>query len=264
MPGISATYSISVAKSAISDEPSVSAGAVSVHVLAEQRHFTHALVGEAGDFGQHVVQRARHFFAARVRHDAVAAVLAATFHDRDERARAVDTRRRQVVELFDFRKRDVDLGAAAFAALVDHLRQTVQRLRAEHQVDVRRARDDRRAFLARHAAAHADDQVRIRFLQLAHAAEVGEDFFLRLFAHRAGVEENDVRVFRRVGLDEAFRRAEYVDHLVGVVLVHLAAKGLYINFLGHRVSPVAVVNLGASFKSEERRKRARQWLRAQA
>ena len=257
MPGISATYSISVAKSAISRRAEREAAAVGVDVLAEQRDFAHALVGEAGDFGQHVVERTRHFFAARVRHDAVAAVLAAAFHDRDERARAVDARGRQVVELFDFRERDVDLRAAAFAALVDHLRQTVQCLRAEHEIDIRRTRNDRRAFLARHAAAHADDQVRIRFLQLARAAEVGEDFFLRFFAHRAGVEENDVRVFRRVGLDEAFSRTEYVDHLVGVVLVHLAAEGLYINFLGHRISPVAVVNLGASFKSEERRKRVR-------
>ena len=114
MPGISATYSISVAKSAISDEPSVSGAAIRVHVLAEQRDFAHALVGEAGDFGQHVVERARHFLAARVRHDAVAAVLAAAFHDRDERARAFDARRRQMVELFDFRERDVDLRAAAF------------------------------------------------------------------------------------------------------------------------------------------------------
>jgi len=221
---------------------------VSIHVLAEQRDFTHALVGETGDFGQHVVQRARHFFATRIRHDAVAAVLAATFHDRHERARTVDARRRQVIELFDFRERDVDLRAAALAAFVDHLRQTVQRLRTEHQIDIRRARYDRRAFLACHAAAHADDQIRIRFLQLAHAAEIGENFFLRFFAHRARVEQNDVRVFRRVGLDESFSRAEYVDHLVGVVLIHLAAKGFYINFLDHRFSPVAVVNLGASFK----------------
>ena len=245
MPGMSATYSISVAKSAISVRAERQRAAIRVHVLAEQRDFAHALVGETGDFGEHVVERTRHFLAARVRHDAIAAVLAAAFHDRHERARAVDARRRQVIELFDFRERDVDLRAAACAALVDHLRQAMQRLRTEHEIDVRRARDDRRAFLARHAAADADDQIRVRFLQLAHAAEVGEDFLLRFFAHRAGVEENDVRVFRRVRLDEPFSRAEYVDHLVGVVLVHLAAKGLYINFLGHRISPVAVVNLGA-------------------
>jgi hypothetical protein len=156
-----------------------------------------------------------------------------------------------VIELLDFGERDVHLRAAARATGVDHLRQAVQRLRTEHEVDVRRARNDGRAFLARDAAAHTDQQVGIRFLEFAHAAQIGEDFFLRLFAHGAGVEENDVRVFGGVGLDEAFSGAEHVDHLVGVVLVHLAAKGLYINFLGHRVSPFAVVDLGALFKKVE-------------
>ena len=58
MPGISATYSISSAKSAISRRVAHRA-AVGVDVLAEQRHFLDALVGQAGDLGQHVVERAR-------------------------------------------------------------------------------------------------------------------------------------------------------------------------------------------------------------
>ena len=57
MPGISATYSIKVAKSArVVGAHASRLGAVGVHVLAEQRDFAHALVGEAGDFGQHVVE----------------------------------------------------------------------------------------------------------------------------------------------------------------------------------------------------------------
>ena len=70
MPGISATYSSSVAKSAISADVAHRA-AVGVDVLAEQRHLAHALVGEAGDLDQHVVERARDLLAARVGHDAV-------------------------------------------------------------------------------------------------------------------------------------------------------------------------------------------------
>ena len=81
-------------------------------------------------------------------------------------------------------------------ARVDHLGQPVQRLRAEHEIDVRRARDDRRAFLARDAAADADQHVRALALQMLHAAEIVEDLLLRFLAHRAGVEEDDVGLAR--------------------------------------------------------------------
>jgi len=74
----------------------------------------------------------------------------------------------------------------------------MQGLRAEHDVDEGRARDDGRAFLRCHAAADADDEVGIELLQVAHPAEVVEHLFLRLLAHRAGIEQDDVGVF---GLD---------------------------------------------------------------
>jgi hypothetical protein len=75
-------------------------------------------------------------------------------------------------------------------AALDHLRQAVQGLRAEHQVDIGRAFDDGRAFLAGHAAADADQHALL--LQVLDAAEVAEHLLLRLLAHRAGVEEDQV------------------------------------------------------------------------
>ena len=81
----------------------------------------------------------------------------------------------------------------------DQRRQPVQRLRPEHHVDVRRACDDRGAFLARDAAADADDQVRPLALERLDPAEVGEHLLLRLLAHRAGVEQDDVGFGRIVG-----------------------------------------------------------------
>ena len=56
-----------------------------------------------------------------------------------------------------------------------------------------------RAFLRRDAAADADDEVGALGLQRAHAAEVVEHALLRLLAHRAGVEQDDVGVFGPVG-----------------------------------------------------------------
>jgi hypothetical protein len=90
MPGMSATYSSSRAKSAIS-LVSAHLAAVGVDVLAQQGDFLHALVGQAGHFGQHVVKRAADFFAAGVGHHAVAAVFAAAFHD-GHKGRAPSTR----------------------------------------------------------------------------------------------------------------------------------------------------------------------------
>ena len=117
-----------------------------------------------------------------------------------------------------------------------HLRQAVQGLRAEHQIDVGRALDDGFAFLGGHAAAHADQQIRIGALELLQPAQVGKHFFLGFFAHGAGVEQDDVGVFRRVGADQAIGGAQDVGHLVRVVLVHLAAEGFDEDFFLHEIA----------------------------
>jgi hypothetical protein len=195
-----------------------------VDVLPEQRHLANALAGEALDLGDDGHERARDLVAARVRHDAVAAVLGAALHDGDERGRPFGAGRRQGIELLDGGEVDVDLGRARRAGPLDHLRQPVQGLRPEHEVDVRRAADDRRAFLAGNATADADQSALC--LQVLEATEVAEHLLLRLLAHRAGVEEDEVGrldVLRRL---PAVRGAKRVDHAVGVVDVHLAAEGL--------------------------------------
>src|SRR5690606_36301166 len=89
-------------------------------------------------------------------HHAEAAVLGAALHDRDERGWALGARLGQAVELLDLREAGVDLRQAGLAAPADQLGQPVQRLRAEHQVHVRGALDDRLALLARNAAADPD------------------------------------------------------------------------------------------------------------
>jgi hypothetical protein len=140
-------------------------------------------------------------------------------------AMPLDPGGRQMVELLDLGEGNVDLRLAQAAPFGDQLRQAMQGLRAEDDVDVGRARDDRRALLTGHATADADDQVGIGQLQQAHPAEVVENAFLRLLAHRAGVEEDDVGVVGGVGLDDFFGCSEHVGHLVRIVLVHLAPEG---------------------------------------
>ncbi|MNT15833.1 hypothetical protein D3C72_1509090 [compost metagenome] len=116
----------------------------------------------------------------------------------------------------------------------------MQRLRAEHHVDIRRALDDGVTFLRGHAATHADQQVRLGQFQLAQPAQVGKHFFLRLFAHGAGIEQDHIGIFRRVGAYQAIGGAQHVGHLVRVVLVHLAAEGFNEYFFLHGVRRLSV------------------------
>ena len=104
----------------------------------------------------------------------------------------------------------------------------MQGLRAKHHIDKRCARNNRRTFLAGNAAAHADFDA--FGLEMLDAAQVAEHFFLRFFAHRTGVEQNQISLVHVLGGDIAFGGVQHVDHFVRVVLVHLAAEGFDENF----------------------------------
>ena len=85
--------------------------------------------------------------------------------------------------------------------------QAVVGLRADHQIDDRRAADDLLALGLRHAAGDADHHLAARrgalLLELADAAELGIDLFRRLLADMAGVEQDQVGLLDRVGRDIA-------------------------------------------------------------
>jgi hypothetical protein len=161
--------------------------AIGVHVLPEQVDLAHAAFRQVDDFGDDVIQRPGHFLAAGVGHDAKCAVFAAAFHHRDEGAGPLDFRLRQVVELLDLRKADIHDERAARPALIHHVGQAVQGLRAEYQVDVGCAPADFRPLLAGHAAAHADDQRGIALFQVLPAPELMKHLFLRLFPYGTGI-----------------------------------------------------------------------------
>ena len=102
----------------------------------------------------------------------------------------------------------------------------MQGLRAEHEINVRRAFDDGRTLLAGDTAADAENDFGPQLFQMFDAAQIVKDFFLRFLAHRAGIEQNHVGVVGARGRHHAVRRVQYVGHLARVVLVHLAAEGL--------------------------------------
>src|SRR3954451_9255635 len=59
---------------------------------------------------------------------------------------------------------------------------------------------------------------------MLNPAEIGKNFLLRLFAHRAGVEDDEVGIVRICGPLQSFRLAHDVHDFVGIVLVHLATE----------------------------------------
>ncbi|RMR46048.1 hypothetical protein ALP86_200055 [Pseudomonas amygdali pv. mori] len=207
--------------------------AITVDVLPQQGDFTHAVFGEVDDFAQHIVKRPADFLATGVGHHAERAVFAAAFHHRYISARAIDARLGQVVEFFDFRERDVDLRQAGDTRCVDHFRQAMQGLGAEHHVHIGRAVTNGCAFLTGYAATDSDHHLGIGQLQFTPAAKLGVHPVLGTFANRAGIEQDHVGVFRASGDFQGLMFAQQIDHARAVVLVHLATVGFDIKLLGH-------------------------------
>ena len=127
------------------------------------------------------------------------------------------------------------IGARLAPGAGDEIAQPVIALRADHQVDDRRAAHDLGALGLGHAAGHRDDGVlalaAALLLHLADAAEVGIDLLGRLLADVAGVEEDEVGLLHRGRLGKAVRRQQ-LRHALGVVDVHLAAERLDEDLLG--------------------------------
>ena len=187
---------------------------IRVDVLADEGDFAHAGVGKPLDLGTDLVHGARRFGTARKRHDAEGAELVAAFLHRDEGSDAAPAhggaaRRRQMIELVVDRKLGIDRVALALGAR-DQAGQMMIVLRTDDDVDCGRAADDFFALGLRNAAGHRDQDAPVVgrgvFFQPAHAAEFGIDLFGGLLADVAGVENDEIGVFRRRGLDIAFRR----------------------------------------------------------
>ena len=159
-----------------------------------------------------------------------------------------------MVKLFNLGEADVHLRALLALALGQQLGQAVQGLRAKHHIYIRCPLDDLGAFLAGHAAAHANQHA-LGF-EVLHPAQVAEDFFLRLLAHRAGVEQNQIGLVHVLRGLITLGRAEHIGHLVRVVLVHLAAKCFDEDLLAHAAS-TEVTEVMKSKQSKARPRRTK-------
>ena len=187
---------------------------IGIHVLADEGDLAHAGIGQSLDLGADFGDRTGGFRAARIRHDTKRAELVAAFLHRDEsgdaaRAGRRRARRREMLEFVVDREFGVDGFAVAFGAR-EEFGQAVIVLRPDHEIDRRRPPYDLRAFGLRHAAGNRNENApalgRCRFLQSAHAADLGIDLFRRFLAYVAGIENDEIGVLGRRGLDITVRR----------------------------------------------------------
>ena len=186
---------------------------IGVDVLADQRDFAHAVVGEPQHVVDDLCDRTRYLGAPRIGHHAEGAELVASFLNGDEggnaaRANRIGLRRGQKAELVLDGEFGLD-GAAIALRPRQQLRQMMVALRADDDVDHRGAADDFLAFRLRDAAGHRDVQrpaVAGGFiLGEAQPAELRVDLLGGLFADVTGVEDHQIRVIDAGGLDKAFR-----------------------------------------------------------
>ena len=112
-------------------------------------------------------------------------------------------------------------------ARVDQLRQAVQRLRAEHQVDVGRALDDRLAFLASRRSRRRRSA---RALAAASGACQRPSWLNTFSCAFSRIEQVLTRITSASSTSSVSSSPcaarQHVGHLGRVVLVHLAAVGL--------------------------------------
>ena len=207
-----------------------------IDILAEQRDFDRALTREALRFRDDGGDAARILRPPGVGHDAEGAELVAALLDREEGLRPLrGAVVRQMVELRLSREVGRQRLAAGAGDARDQLRQLVIALRADDDVDIGRAAKNLAALGLGDAAGDGDGHVAARrlplLLQEIEAAELGEGLLGRLLADMAGVEDDHVGRFRRLGRGIAERRQD-IRHAGGVIDVHLAAIGADEQLLG--------------------------------
>ncbi len=195
---------------------------IRVDRLAKQRHLRRAALDQVARLAQHVGQSPAPLLPARHRNYAERALVIAAALDRDPRRRRARARGEDVLVVLGGAERGLD-AALALARAPHQLGQLPVAVGARDEVHVRRPLQQAPAQPLRHAPHHAQHVARpLGALQLADAPQHA---LLRVIAHRAGVDDHDLRLVGRGRADEPLAQQQ-PRHQLGVGLVHLAAVGL--------------------------------------
>ena len=186
--------------------PFLAVFAVGVDVLAEEGDLLVAGGNQFLRLPEDVLGAAGALSAPDQRDDAVGAEVVAAVHDRQARADLVlpegrDALGDDAVNLFGVVDPPAAAGDGVEDGLVEQLRQLIEGVGAEDQVDAREGLFQfvRNLFLLGHAAAEGNQHLPPGLLLVGGLAEDAEDLLLGVFPDGTGVVEGDVGLFDRVG-----------------------------------------------------------------
>ena len=206
--------------------------AVGIDILSQQNDFLCAAFLQFSYFLYDIFMAAGALLAAGIGNDAVGAELVAAVHDIDIAFAGAGAFDRQI---FDdpalFRKHFHD-SFLRYRHLIQKVRQTVDVVGAEDQIDlavaVDHSSDDR--FLLGHTAAENDDPVFVGLFPGFQGTDLAQHPFFGSLSDRAGVEDQHIPFFRNLGAGVA-HQLHHTGHRFPVTDIGLAAVGADIVFL---------------------------------
>src|SRR5580704_2452772 len=201
--------------------------AIGIYGLTQELNLGVADVGEFAYFPQDRIAGAAAFGPARIGHHAIRASLVAALDDGEIGAEGMIAPRQFSFECL------VGVGVKAGDSVLSGFQARQQRRklpitgRAAHQAYPGGALENLLAFLLRHATEHADHFAGFaaKIISRIEFAEARKNFLRSFFANAAGIVEDEASFVRRGHLAISAPQ-EHAGHLLGIVLVHLAAECL--------------------------------------
>ena len=215
--------------------------------MAQQRNLTHALAHQTGHLVDNLLEGAALFATAHVRHDAVGAEIIAARHDGHPGVILGLTMPRHAHGIRILMLIGADMTLAVKERLGNELGHMCDGMRTKDDIDVIDVSEQARAIALRDATANGNHALTRRRRRQAFAgialtvqASIGG------LAHAACHEDNDIGM-RGIERHEAAIRIKQTAHTLGVVLIHLAAKGAdKVGFTGKNIAYGTLVHVHKS------------------
>ena len=210
--------------------------AVAVDILTQQGDLLIALRHQLLKLRQNGGGFAAALPPAHIGHDAVGAEVIAAVHNGQPRAEARIAADGHFLDHGVALGRGFQIALAAAHTLRQHGGQTVDAVHAEHQINIWVALTQLfdNMGLLRHTAADADHQAGVLLLELFQCAHVAENALLGVFAHGAGVEQNQVGVLDVITqtvadiLQNTADLFTVVDVLLAAVAAHIRQRRRFV------------------------------------